>query len=101
MTQELFNSITRWQEETFPNSTALSKVHHLTEEIYELTNDIVLKKETVRLEFADCFILLMGAANRVGLSYEDLVNAIQEKHEINLKRKWGNPDINGVVRHEK
>jgi hypothetical protein len=51
------------------------------------------------MEFADCFILLFGAAASDGMSYDDICKAIDEKMEINFNRKWGKPNNDGVVNH--
>lgn len=101
MTQELFYEISQWQKETFGESTSQSKLFHLIDEIKELNEAIVFQKEDKRLEFADCFFLLFGAAASDGMTYEDICNAIQEKFEINKKRKWGKPNENGIVNHVK
>lgn len=53
------------------------------------------------MEFADCFTLLFGAASSYGMSYNDILNCIEDKMIINKKRKWGKPDENGVVNHIK
>jgi hypothetical protein len=53
------------------------------------------------MEFADCFILLFGAANSAGFSYNEILKSIDEKMEINLTRKWGKPNEDGVVNHLK
>lgn len=100
MTQEQFNYITDWQAKTFPKATALSKVHHLIEEVNELKNDVEACSPNTRLEFADCFLLLFGAAKAYGMSYDSILEAIHDKMQINLKRNWGKPDANGVVKHE-
>lgn len=63
--------------------------------------DVIANEVNKRLEFADCFFLLFGAAAADGMSYDDVCAAIQEKFEINLKRQWGKPDANGVVKHIK
>lgn len=101
MTQEIFNEITAWQKATFPNATAESKIHHLYEEVKELMAEFFSQQRTKQRqsEFADCFMLLFGAAAADGMSYQDICNAINEKMEVNKKRKWGKPDANGVVRH--
>ena len=120
--EQLFNQVTEWQSETFPNSTALSKATHLYEEVQELmidlnelkrlrqsnldfddnVEDLIQKKETdAQKELADCFILLFGAANKMGLNFHQVQDAIQNKHIENLGRKWGKPDANGVVKHVK
>jgi len=99
MTEELFNEVTKWQKETFGEANSLSKIAHLSEELSELSYDLVYKKPDVRLEFADCFFLLFGAAKANGMSYQDICSCIKEKFEINKKRKWGKPNSNGVVNH--
>lgn len=101
MLQQQFNEITKWQKETFGQATPLSKIAHLAEELSELVADLKSNNPGRRLEFADCFFLLFGAAAADGMSYEDICNAIQEKFEINKKRKWGKPNEQGVVNHIK
>ena len=103
MEKKQFEEITQWQKETFGEATALSKLHHLAEEFIELTMD--LKEDAdpadVKMEYADCFLLLFGSAAAYGMTYEDICNAINEKMVINKARKWGKPDANGVVNHIK
>lgn len=101
MTEEQFIEVTRWQKETFPKATSLSKMHHLKEEVRELIDDLEANNPDRRLEFADCFLLLYGAAKADGMSYEDICNCIEEKMGICRSRKWGMPDANGVVKHIK
>lgn len=101
MTNNQFDEITEWQRGVFGLSTPLSKIAHLAEELQELVADIKCNAPERRLEFADCFFLLFGAAAADGMTYEDICNAIQEKFDINKKRQWGEPDGEGVVRHIK
>lgn len=109
MNRQQFFSVTEWQKETFPNATTLSKLHHLQQEVKELmeavsNEDHTIDHEAIRktkMEFADCFTLLFGAACAYGMSYDDICKAIFDKMEINKKRKWGKPDANGVVNHVK
>lgn len=101
MTPKQFYEITEWQKQTFGNATPLSKLEHLKEEVNELIFDITNNKETKELEFADCFILLFGAAASDGMDFEDICEAIHAKMVINYKRKWGKPKENGVVNHIK
>ena len=101
MTAEQYQAITNWQKETFKQATALSKIAHLRQEIEELATDIKANNLNQKLEFADCFILLFGAANATGMSYQDILNAIDEKMKINYQRKWGTPNEDGVVNHVK
>jgi hypothetical protein len=101
MTEYQFLSITAWQSETFGQATSLSKVAHLEQELKELRDDLFLQRASKVQEFADCFILLFGAAASDGMTYEDICHAIDEKMKINRSRKWGKPDENGVVNHIK
>lgn len=101
MREDQFKKIIQWQSETFGEATAMSRISHLAEELEELVADLKENKPSKRLEFADCFFLLFGAAASDGMNYEDICNAIEEKFEINKNRKWGTPDENGVVKHIK
>jgi len=93
--QELIESIAEWGNKTFPKETIQARlygvVEHLSDEVEELKKD-----PTSAEELADCFILLAQ------LAYESEVNlyqAVQDKMEINRKRKWGTTDYRGVVKH--
>lgn len=98
MTQQQFEAITAWQQKTFANATATSKLHHLTEELHEV-NKALIEGDGIHHEFADCFFLLFGAASAAGMNYNDICKAIDEKFAINQKRNWGKPDENGVIKH--
>lgn len=101
MNRGQFNRISAWQVETFGQATALSKMAHLKEEVKELEEDLKTNAPDRRLEFADCFMLLFGAAASDGMDYDDICKAIDEKMQINYKRKWGKPNADGVVNHIK
>ena len=96
-----FTDIDEWQRETFPQSTAITKLAHLDLELKELKSDIESNSKDKRLELADCFMLLIGIAAFEGFTYEDVIDALEEKMKINKRRKWGEPDSNGVVSHIK
>lgn len=99
MTKEQFNRITAWQDITFGKATAMSKIAHLAEELQELVEAVSKQDPDRRLEFADCFILLFGAAASDGMSYEQICEAIYDKMKINYKRNWGTPNKLGVINH--
>lgn len=101
MNEKQFNKITIWQKETFGSSTPLSKISHLKQEIRELEKDLKSCNKERRLEFADCFFLLFGAASADGMTYKNICVAIEEKFKINKSRNWGKPDKDGVVNHLK
>lgn len=104
MNKKQFNEITEWQDATFPKSTTLSRISHLKQEVNELFDAIALDMPTEQekeSEFADCFILLFGAAKKHGLDYENICRVIDDKMKVNYSREWGKPDENGVVNHVK
>ena len=107
MTHKMFTKITDWQRETFPHSTPLSRVRHLLTEVKELKFELQQQQhlptdeEAVLSEFADCFILLFGAAESYGMDYSEICECIHRKMKINKERKWNKPDKHGVVNHIK
>jgi len=92
--QKMQDDIGAFTEKTFGKGTVKGKITHLAEELEE-----VLAAPDDRHEWADCMILLLGAARCAGLDMNDLYQAMQEKMDINRKRKWGPPDEDGIVRH--
>lgn len=104
MTHQQYKDISKWQFETFGHATSLSKIAHLKQELKELEDELLKVErnpEEIKKEFADCFILLFGAAASFGLTYTQIVSLVDNKMEINYKRQWGKPDENGVVNHIK
>lgn len=90
MTEQQFNEITAWQKVTFPKATKFSKLTHLEQELEELVMALHSENETEeskRLEFADCFLLLFGAAAAHGMTYQDICHIIEYKMTINKQRK--------------
>lgn len=99
MTEQLFNDIAAWQRETFPTGTPDSTLHHLLDEIRELRYALKFDWPNVSEELADCMFLIFGCADRMGMSYQNIQDAISAKFEKNKARKWGHPDKDGVVKH--
>lgn len=106
--QDLMDELSKWQNETFPVSNPISKLHHLAKEVDELIKELHWSKQVeevnikdIELEYADCFLLLFGSAAKYGLKADDIFRIVREKLEINRKRNWGTPDANGVVTHIK
>lgn len=99
MTEKLFNEIAAWQQDTFPGGTPDSTLHHLLDEIRELRYSLRLDPASAAEELADCMFLIFGCADRMGMSYQDIQDAIAAKFAINKARKWGKPKENGVVNH--
>jgi hypothetical protein len=50
-------------------------------------------------EYADCFLLILDAARRAGISADSLVAAARQKMIINRQRKWPKPVDDTPVEH--
>lgn len=74
----------------------LGPLAHLKKEVAEATNE-----PYDREEYADCFLLIIDAARRAGISGRSLLEAAYDKLEINKARKWGKPDADGCVEHDR
>lgn len=71
-------------------------VHHLLEEVEELIDAMgearqlgkgySPKNEELRMEYADCFLLLFDSARKAGYDLDAIFNAMQEKLDINKTR---------------
>ncbi|OHB92589.1 MAG: hypothetical protein A2Z57_03355 [Planctomycetes bacterium RIFCSPHIGHO2_12_39_6] len=115
--QRLQLDIQKWSDSAFgKNRNSLPMVYHLKKEIEELitalldvcgmgvdVSDEALREKYHRvvMEYADCFMLLIDSAAHFPIGTGALLNAVEKKLEINKKRKWGEPDKNGVVEHIK
>ncbi len=87
-----------WSRTTFPDATLKSTVEHLRREVQELADEPDSAEE-----MADCAILLAHAKSRLDDIAEDhnvnLPEAVREKLSVLRKRKWGEPDSDGVIEH--
>lgn len=99
--ENLLAEFDEWQIETFPEQTVHGKMAHLEKEVRELRNALLNgeDRKSVRHEFADCFMLIYGAAYAYGMDDADIWDSFREKFEINKKRKWGKPNADGSVQH--
>lgn len=104
--QLLMNDISKWSDKQFGEHQRNPAIaYHLLKETQELIEafekGIITQEETdkLKMEFADCFMLILDSATHAFLTADDLLNAAREKLEINKKREWGKPDENGVVEH--
>jgi len=115
---KLQHDVYLWSNATFGNHrTALPIAYHLQKETGELiaalkvlyegtyanddngTKILHEKFERIKMEYADCFMLLIDSAAHLPLSMDGLIFATEKKLEKNKTRKWKKPDENGVVEH--
>lgn len=99
MIKELQDRIGRWQRETFPESTSMSKIEHIELELNELKNELKFGTHQGKAnELADCIILLLGIAD---LEQIDVKKSVEDKFEEIQKRTWSQPSETGVYFHKK
>ena len=96
------NDINNWQLRTFPTGSVEGKLRHLNSEIQEVFEAIHNKEsqEAIDMEFADCFILLIGAAAKYGLEASEILEVIDKKMKINKTRTWEKRE-DGLTHHIK
>ena len=118
--KRLQNDICEWSGKQFDNGhftseRVISMSYHLQKESVELTEAVSMyfkyrhekssygKKilDDVRVELADCLMLILDCSSHLHITTEDLVNDCFRKLEVNKARSWGKPDVNGVVEHVK
>ena len=81
--KELYEKIGNISKELYPKSNSIHHMVKLKEEINE-----VIENPTDIVEYVDCFICLISAVHNSDISLSDIVEKINEKLEINKKRKW-------------
>jgi len=99
--QTFQDNIKEWSDDTFgSHRTGKPIAYHLKKEVDEVIAAID-NGEHIRIKFelADCFTLLLDIAAHEHINISELLDASEEKLEINKKRKWSEPDENGVVEH--
>ena len=117
--QILMNDISNWSNATFGDDRRNPAIiYHLKKEVDELIeslhksnalgcdNSIGIGEfgrqiDKTKMEYADCFMLLLDSAHHFHLTAEDLIDLTRKKLDINKSRKWGNPDHEGVIEHIK
>ena len=84
-----------WAVQTFgPGVRFRQHVEHIRRELYELSGEVT--DDRVAEEMADVLSLLLAMAHRRGI---DLEAALASKFAVNRKRKWGEPNADGVIEH--
>jgi Protein of unknown function (DUF550) len=86
-----------WSQATFGTDRErgpLGALRHLEKEARE-TQDAPNDVE----EYADCFLLILDAARRAGISPQQLIEAAQHKMVVNRQRTWPRPVDDQPVEH--
>lgn len=104
--QSLMDWNRRFAQRVFPQHCDDPKppLHHLIREVKETIQELEkenIDREKLLFEYADCLILLVGSAVRIGITAEQLIDYSMDKMAINEKRDWGKPDEKGVYSHIK
>jgi len=86
-----------WSQATFGSDTSrgpLGALRHLEMEAREAQ-----QAPDDPEEYADCFLLILDAARRAGISADALVAAARQKMIINRQRQWPRPVDDTPVEH--
>jgi hypothetical protein len=94
---ELLLRVQAFQHKTFAGQTLEGKLNHLVKEARELRDS----HGTDPHEWADVFLLLLGALELKGLAFDDLVTFAHQKLSINETREWLPADADGCFHHKK
>lgn len=87
----------KWSQETFGTDTErgpMGALKHLEKEAREAQ-----ASPSDPSEYADCFLLILDAARRAGITPIELIEHAQAKMEINKKRVWPKPTSDEPVEH--
>ena len=101
---DLCDSQSEWSQKTFGSDSErgpIGALKHLEMEAKEAYEAYSIASGNYHEELADCFLLLIDACRRSGLSIQGLVSTARAKHEINKKRKWQKPTDDNPVEHVK
>lgn len=101
---DLVRSQSEWSQKTFGSDEERGPVgalRHLEIEAREAYEEWRFYRsgqselQDVKEEFADCFLLLLDASRRAGLSFQELLDAAVAKHEKNKRREWPKVEAGG------
>jgi hypothetical protein len=81
--EQLFDSIGSWSKTAFPDAGTIDHIKKLQQEAEE-----VIQEPSDITEYADCVIALFAGAWKSGISFNELVEAVDQKLEVNKKREW-------------
>jgi NTP pyrophosphatase (non-canonical NTP hydrolase) len=98
----------QWRSRTFSCHDLVAMTEHLAEEATELGDEVSthlafadsVSFKNCQMEIADCLVLTLDIATRLGMSSEDVVLAVIQKIMVNEKRSWAINE-HGKLRHVK
>lgn len=101
--QKFVNEHRAWAKKTFGDTPRTAAVKHLQKEVKELLDEIenAGPEYDIKIEFADCMILLLHAADKNGIDVKELFETMKHKFAINQTRRWPTPNADGVAEHIK
>jgi len=92
----LWDDLSRWSQKTFGDDSERGPIGPLKG--LKLEADEAIQSGEVE-EFADCFIFVLDAARRAGLTFSQLVDAAIVKLEVNKVRVYPKPLADETVHH--
>lgn len=101
--QKLIDEVSKSTSSLYPNErTSLALSNHLQKEAVELIQAIKSGVENdIYEELADCLILILNIATKYEIDANKLTKNVKDKLENCKKRKFGDPDENGIIEHIK
>lgn len=100
MTPELFEAITQWQQEKFPDATIKNWYDKLKEEIKEVGESQNFSHE-LKVEIADVLMVFFGLIHANGFTHHDITEAIANKFAIIRNQEFVFDEEKGVHRRVK
>lgn len=101
---QLWHDLSVWSQATFGSDVdrgPVGPLRHLSKEANEAVSAWQGGESRVRIEeeFADCFLLLLDASRRAGITPMTLVKAAAAKQAVNRSRSWPAPAPDETVEH--
>ena len=92
----LWDDLSRWSQKTFGDDSKRGPIGSLKG--LKLEADEAIQSGEIE-EFADCFIFILDAARRAGLTYIQLIDAAIAKLKVNETRMYPKPLADETVHH--
>lgn len=94
--QKLQDSIGEWSDGKFGSLDPRGSIKHMRDEV----SDLLSNPYDVE-NIADVGILFIESCRRAGFNMDEVYQAMDAKHKINVSRIWEKPDSLGVTKHRK